>query len=80
MRTVRVSKDWTSWITTLIILMFNERYHALRNYKSLTTIRNWNGYKKNRNLALASVRRERVPYLQQINNQILVNFTKRSCQ
>ncbi|XP_063914273.1 uncharacterized protein LOC135130782 [Zophobas morio] len=63
LRTIRITKPKTPWLTDVLELILRERDLAYSNYKKHKTPGNWNKYKNLRNFALASLRREKKAYL-----------------
>nr|CAH7767839.1 unnamed protein product [Callosobruchus chinensis] len=68
-RTVRVSKPHCPWLTDVVKKIMNLRDIALREFKLHRTEEKYNYYKEMRNLALASLRREKQAYLETMYRQ-----------
>nr|CAI5863097.1 unnamed protein product [Callosobruchus analis] len=68
-RTVRVSKPHCPWLTDVVKMIMHLRDMALREFKLNRTEEKYNYYKKLRNLALASLRREKQAYLETLYSQ-----------
>lgn len=68
-KTVRVSKPHAPWLTDTLKLIIKERDRALHTYKLMRTIEHWNHYKNLRNYTLASIRKEKLAYLNFLQNQ-----------
>lgn len=63
LKTVRVSKPSSPWLTDTIKIMMKERDKALEKYHLDPTEENWNSYKQIRNFTLSSIRREKAGYI-----------------
>lgn len=66
--TVRVTKPPAPWLTDNLKLIFCERNRALKKYKLIKTQASWEEYNHLRNLALASVCREKAAYVRHISS------------
>lgn len=67
-RTVRVSKPKSPWLTDTITIMRKERDRALRKYKISKSEDDFRSYKTLRNLTLSSIRREKKAYIDSVFN------------
>nr|CAI5820388.1 unnamed protein product [Callosobruchus analis] len=68
-RTVRVTKPKSPWLTSNLKLIFKERNKALFKFKSNPSPDNWNHYKSLRNFALMSLRNEKSAFLKHLYYQ-----------
>lgn len=68
-KTARVNKPHAPWMTSTLKLIFKERDRALRKYERDKNEENWNNYKNLRNYTLASIRREKLAYLNFLQKQ-----------
>lgn len=71
---IRVSKPRAPWLTYVLKLILKERDKALSRYKRLRTQESWDHYKDMRNFAKASIRREKMAYLQYLSGQSSSSF------
>lgn len=70
LRTSRISKAYSPWLTSVVKHLMKLRDKALQKFKRTRSIVDWEYYKSLRNLTLSSIRREKKSF---INNLIANN-------
>ncbi|KAL3277598.1 hypothetical protein HHI36_012940, partial [Cryptolaemus montrouzieri] len=72
--TVRVKKSFAPWLTDTLKIVLRQRDSAYAAFKRDRTEENWLIYKKMRNFAQASMRREKKAFLEQLSRDDTKNF------